>query len=140
MISGFGCANRGQSSIATVSNDAISRAAWSYRRWERTQRAKLIKRAKQIFNAASQMRLILENPFGHMKKLTVGEAEKFYVTRDMAANVLAACIDNQWKLIFALCRFGGLRCPSEILLLRWERRLGLGSGSVDRPLAKDRTP
>jgi hypothetical protein len=25
-----------------------------------------------------------------------------------------------WRLIFALCRFGGLRCPSEILELTWD--------------------
>jgi integrase len=38
----------------------------------------------------------------------------------MAATVLAACPDNEWRLIFALSRFGGLRCPSETLELRWQ--------------------
>ena len=33
--------------------------------------------------------------------------------------VLAACPDAQWRLIFALSRYGGLRCPSEHLALRW---------------------
>ena len=28
--------------------------------------------------------------------------------------------DNQWRRLFALCRFGGLRCPSEPLVLRWD--------------------
>lgn len=28
--------------------------------------------------------------------------------------------DTQWRLIFALSRYGGLRCPSEHLALRWE--------------------
>lgn len=37
----------------------------------------------------------------------------------MAAKVLEACPDNQWKLLFALGRYGGLRCPSEHLGLRW---------------------
>jgi integrase len=27
--------------------------------------------------------------------------------------------DGQWRLLFALSRFGGLRCPSEHLALRW---------------------
>jgi integrase len=27
--------------------------------------------------------------------------------------------DTEWKLIFALCRFGGLRCPTEVLRLSW---------------------
>jgi len=44
----------------------------------------------------------------------------------MAAAVLEACPDPEWQLIFALSRFGGLRCPSEHLALRlididWER-------------------
>ena len=33
--------------------------------------------------------------------------------------MLDACPDNEWRLIFALSRFGGLRCPSETLELRW---------------------
>src|SRR5262249_43322526 len=30
-----------------------------------------------------------------------------------------ACPDTEWRLIFALCRFGGLRCPSELMTLEW---------------------
>src|SRR5262249_25404294 len=30
-----------------------------------------------------------------------------------------ACPDAEWRLIVALCRFGGVRCPSELLPLRW---------------------
>ncbi len=30
-----------------------------------------------------------------------------------------ACPDAQWRLIYPLSRFGGLRCPSEHLSLRW---------------------
>ena len=33
--------------------------------------------------------------------------------------MLDACPDAQWRLLFALSRFGGLRCPSEYLHLRW---------------------
>ena len=33
--------------------------------------------------------------------------------------MLDACIDAQWRLLFALARFGGLRTPSEPLALRW---------------------
>jgi integrase len=33
--------------------------------------------------------------------------------------VIAACPDAEWRLIFALSRYGGLRCPSEHLALRW---------------------
>nr|MBA3482671.1 site-specific integrase [Pirellulales bacterium] len=34
--------------------------------------------------------------------------------------MIHACSDNEWKLLFALSRFGGLRCPSEHLALTWD--------------------
>ena len=34
--------------------------------------------------------------------------------------MLAACPDAQWRLLFALSRYGGLRCPSEHLSLTWD--------------------
>jgi integrase len=43
----------------------------------------------------------------------------YFVTREEADAVTAACPDNQWKLLFALSRYGGLRCPSEHLALLW---------------------
>ncbi len=33
--------------------------------------------------------------------------------------VIEACPDAEWRLIFALSRYGGLRCPSEHLSLQW---------------------
>ncbi len=78
-------------------------------------------RAKQLFRAALRKRLIAENPFGDMKGCSVqaNKAREFFVSRDVAAQVLATCPDLEWRLIFALARFGGLRTPSETLLLRW---------------------
>ncbi len=32
---------------------------------------------------------------------------------------MKACPDEEWRLIFALARYGGLRCPSELLALKW---------------------
>ena len=43
----------------------------------------------------------------------------FFVTREIAEKVIDACPDAEWRLIFALSRFGGLRCPSEHLALCW---------------------
>ena len=46
--------------------------------------------------------------------------ERFYfVTREEISRVFDACPDAQWRLIFALSRFVGMRCPSEHLRLRW---------------------
>lgn len=48
------------------------------------------------------------------------KAREHFVTRDVTDKVLATCPDNEWRLIFALARYGGLRTPSETLSLRWE--------------------
>jgi integrase len=78
-------------------------------------------RAKQFLRAALRKRLIRENPFADMKGCGVqaNRSRDYFLTREDAAKVLEACPDAQWRLIFALSRFGGLRCPSEHLALRW---------------------
>lgn len=77
--------------------------------------------AKQFFRAAVRKRLISENPFADMKSLGVrANKERFYfISRADSQKVIDSCPDAQWKLLFALSRFGGLRCPSEHLALRW---------------------
>ena len=79
-------------------------------------------RAKQLFRAALRKRLITENPFADMRDCLVkaNKSREFFLSRADATKVLAACPDNEWRLIFALARFGGLRTPSETLLLRWD--------------------
>lgn len=78
-------------------------------------------RAKQFFAAALKRRLITENPFADMKRCTVGanRDRDFFVTREMAQRVIDACPSAEWRLIFALSRFAGLRCPSEHAELKW---------------------
>ncbi|MBN2582595.1 MAG: site-specific integrase [Planctomycetes bacterium] len=43
----------------------------------------------------------------------------YFVARAEADAVLAALPDAKWRLVFALARYGGLRCPSEIVRLTW---------------------
>lgn len=80
-----------------------------------------LKRAGQFFRHALRKKIIKENPFGEMKALSSrGNREKFYfITEEQALAVLAACPNTEWRLIFALSRYGGLRCPSEHLALKW---------------------
>ncbi len=77
-------------------------------------------RAKQFLRFAVRKRLLPGNPFAELKT-TVGSnpERKFFITAEMALKVLDACPDAEWRLIFALSRWGGLRCPSEVLGLRW---------------------
>jgi len=76
--------------------------------------------AKQFFNRAVKQRLLAVNPFRELKGEVMGNEEKqhFISTAD-ADSVLAACPDAEWRLLFALARYGGLRCPSEHLALKW---------------------
>ena len=78
-------------------------------------------RAKQFFRHALQKKFATENPFGEMKDTSVraNRDRDYTLSRADAEKVLEACPDNEWRLIFALARFGGLRIPSELLKLRW---------------------
>jgi integrase len=79
-------------------------------------------RAKQFTRAAYRKRLIATDPFDDIKGCSVqaDESRLFFVTREMADKVTDACPDVEWRLLFALVRFGGLRCPSECLTLTWD--------------------
>ena len=77
--------------------------------------------ARQFFKAAVRRKLISVNPFADLVAAVRGNDERqFFVTRDATTKVVEACPDAEWRLIVALSRFGGLRCPSEHLGLRWE--------------------
>ena len=79
-----------------------------------------VKYAKQFFGAAVRKNLIRKNPFGNLKGGTTGNPEKFYfVSREDSQKIIDACPDAQWRLLFALSRHAGLRCPSEHLALTW---------------------
>ena len=73
-----------------------------------------VKRARQFFRVAVRRKLIAENPFAEVPApAQVNTSRGHFVTREVLEKVLAACPDNEWRLIIALSRFGGLRCPSE---------------------------
>ncbi len=77
--------------------------------------------ARQFFRVAVRRKLIESNPFDGLAAAVRGNPKRsFFVTREMAAKILDACPDRDWQTIFALCRFGGLRCPSEVLAVRWQ--------------------
>ena len=76
--------------------------------------------ARQFFRAAVRRKLLVSNPFADLKVSVRGNrAREFFVSRADSEKILAACPNREWRLIFALSRYGGLRTPSETLLLRW---------------------
>jgi len=56
-----------------------------------------------------------------MKKQKNDQPKHVYhhVTRDEYDKLLEQCPDQEWRVMLALARYGGLRCPSETLQLRW---------------------
>ncbi len=77
--------------------------------------------SRQFFNAAIDAGHISKNPFRDQPvTVRANPAKFFYVKHEMAVKVLEACPDIQWRLIFGLTRWGGLRCPSEVLRLKWQ--------------------
>ena len=76
--------------------------------------------ATMIFRAALRRRLVAENPFADVSiKASMPNRERF-VTPEETAKLLDACPNHHWRAIVALARYGGLRCPSEVLSLRWQ--------------------
>lgn len=76
--------------------------------------------ARALFYAAMDGGLIEANPFAKLPCDVKENPERdYFVTAAEAAKVLDKCPDTDWRVIFALCRWGGLRCPSEVLALRW---------------------
>ena len=77
--------------------------------------------AKQFFAHAVALRVIDKNPFDTKKVPTNSfkADQKELVTPAMAEAVIERLPDWQWRALFALARYGGLRVPSEPQLLRW---------------------
>ena len=109
--------------------DAIGLAdAEDFRIWLKTTKGlaegtirRRCKRVKQFFAAAIRRKLLSENPFAGIPCSNYSDTSRFhFVSHEEAEAVLDACPDAEWRLIFALARYGGLRVPSELLALRWQ--------------------
>ena len=76
--------------------------------------------AKTIFRAALRHRLIEDNPFAEVGIKASMPARGRFITVEDTAKLLAVAPDHHWRAIIGLARYGGLRCPSEVLSLRWQ--------------------
>ena len=86
--------------------------------------------AKMFFDEAVERGLIASNPFSGLPSSVRGNEKRlFFVPAATIVKCIEAATCVQWRTILALARFGGLRCPSEVLSLEWrdvnfaERRL-----------------
>ena len=82
--------------------------------------AKRVHVAKAIFRKAVKWGLIASNPFADLRAGSQSNPDRaHYVSKELIVTILAVCPDEQWRAIIALGRFAGLRCPSEVVALRW---------------------
>jgi integrase len=76
--------------------------------------------AKAVFGRAVRWGMIDQCPLQNVKRGSqVNPARQHYVSDETVTAVLAACPDDESRLIVALARYAGLRCPSEMVDLRW---------------------
>ena len=58
-------------------------------------------------------------PFGALPTGPTPSRYSRYVTPEEIERVVAACPNDEWRLLFGLARYAGLRIPSESHLLTW---------------------
>ena len=100
--------------------------------------AKRLAFARTFLHVARKHRLIDENPFSEVKIPAANvSARQRFIARDTVQKLFGVA-DPTWRTIIALARFGGLRCPSEVLSLEWRHvdwergRLTVPSPKTDR--------
>ena len=77
--------------------------------------------ARTIFKDALRLRLIAENPFSDVRAGTrQNKSRMFFVDLESYHKLMDVATDAEWRAIIALARIGGLRCPSEVLSLKWQ--------------------
>jgi integrase len=81
--------------------------------------AKTIIKARTFWRDAVDRKLVEANVFSLVQTGSqVNVARHRFVDRATIDKVIAVCPDAQWKLLIALSRYAGLRCPSEHLALK----------------------
>lgn len=80
----------------------------------------LAKNAKLFGNAAVKAELLAKNPFRVLRSALQPRPDRMrFVTLEETQRLLDVCPNADWRCLVALCRYGGLRSPSETLLLQW---------------------
>ena len=79
-----------------------------------------LKMAKMLFGHALKLKIIDANPFADVTSKNHNPPERRHYITPADARKLLDEANPTWRIIIALARFGGLRCPSEVLSLKWE--------------------
>lgn len=82
--------------------------------------AAYVKKAKEIFADALERGIVPANVFAKLKAGSqANDARNVYVPVEDVLKVIAECPNAEWRLIFAMARFGGVRTPSEPQAIGW---------------------
>jgi len=82
--------------------------------------AKRIHVAKCLFGRAVEWGWLPKNPFAHLKPGSQANPQnQRYVDLETIAAVIEACPNVEWKAAIGLCRYAGLRCPSDVAAVEW---------------------
>jgi len=77
-----------------------------------------LKNAKRIFRYFVEEQHVNRNPFEFVKQSSKPiQSRKIYISCDLISQLIDLCIDPTLKVVLALARYGGLRIPSDIVLL-----------------------
>src|SRR5262249_46433856 len=100
--------------------------------------AKRLSFARTFLHVARKHKLIDENPFSEVKIPTVNVSGRQRFIDRNSIQKLQDMANPTWRTIIALARYGGLRCPSEVLSLEWRHidwernRMTVPSPKTDR--------
>ncbi len=78
-----------------------------------------LKMCKMLFAHAVRLKLTDANPFADVRGKNANPAERRHYVTPADAHKLIDAANPTWRTIIALARFAGLRCPSEVLSLKW---------------------
>ena len=82
--------------------------------------AKIVMATRTFWLDATDRKLVDVNVFAKVPAGSQVNADRHrFIDAATVERVIAVAPDPQWKLILALSRYAGLRCPSEHLALRW---------------------
>jgi integrase len=117
-VIGYFGADRDMASITLGDAEDFQRAMLE--KLARATVAMYIKKLRQLWSDAMKRKLLSENPWKGVKAGSMAnKSREVYVTRDDIDQIIDHVPDLEWKLLFALARYAGLRVPSEIRELRW---------------------
>ncbi|MCL2305413.1 MAG: site-specific integrase [Planctomycetaceae bacterium] len=83
--------------------------------------ASTLKHCKSVFTWAVEQGWIEESPLdGIGRGSFVNRSRDRIISMEEYHRLLDACPCQDWRVIITLARIGGLRCPSEVVALKWE--------------------